>query len=199
MYLNQFSVRIPEGRELDGGYVELAHGTVYTLVLRNDRQTRADAWVEVDGQAVGTFRLASHSTLRLERPAHDRGCFTFVHVGTAEAAQAGLRPGDPNLGLVRVVFTPEQVTPVVPLVTDATSPWQVGVPVQNAVASRESARGLTAGGTGLSGQSSQTFVPAAHIRPDVSQQTTIHLRLVASDDATVRPLTAFSTPVPPAV
>ena len=107
MYLNQFSVRVIGGNEQSGGYVELPHGKKYSLSLRNGRDVRCDARVEIDGKDVGTFRIDASRTIRLERPAHDTGRFTFYKLGTAEAHQAGLEEGNPNLGLVKVTFTPE--------------------------------------------------------------------------------------------
>jgi len=77
MYLNDFSMRVPEGKELPGGYVELEHNTQYTLNLRNNRGTRSKAEVYIDGRHVGSFRLKAHARLKLERPAHDDGLFTF--------------------------------------------------------------------------------------------------------------------------
>jgi hypothetical protein len=60
--------------------------------------------------------------------------------------------------------------------------------------------GHAAGSPGLAGVSTQAFGWAEPIAPDVSQQTTIFLRLVAATSAAVvRPLTSFSTPVPPPV
>src|SRR5919109_1000761 len=103
MYLNGFSVRILGAKELPGGYVELAHNTAYTLVLANDRAERADAYVEVDGHAVGTWRVSGHQTIQLERPVHDPGRLTFLQAGTPEGAQAGQHAGNPNLGLIKVV------------------------------------------------------------------------------------------------
>ena len=57
-----------------------------------------------------------------------------------------------------------------------------------------------AGGTGLSGQSNQKFVTVDAMELDYSQQTVIYLRLVAKKSRSQpRPLTSFSTPVPPPI
>ena len=53
MYMNGFSVKVIPGNEVAGGYVEIAHGTVYRLALRNDTDVRCDARVEIDGTNVG--------------------------------------------------------------------------------------------------------------------------------------------------
>lgn len=195
MFLNQFSVRVPEGQE-SGGYVELCHDTQYTLMLRNNRDVRCDAKVEIDGKHVGTWRLLAGNSLRLERPAQDDGRFTFYKVGTSEAYKVGLQEDDPNLGLVRVTFTPEMATD-----------WSYTAAIAGASSwdSGSIARGVTAksflsvGGTGLSGKSSQSFVTVNNLKYDYSQQTVIHLRLVAKNGDGPRPLTAYSTQIPPPV
>src|SRR3990167_10124375 len=103
-YWNNFSVRIPEGRE-NGGYVEMEHGKQYSLVLRNDHGVPCDAKVDIDGKTVGTWRIYASGSIQLERPANDDGRFTFYRAGTPEAQQAQLPRGSNDLGLVRVTFT----------------------------------------------------------------------------------------------
>lgn len=85
MQLNHFGVLIPQGVELAEGYVELKHNTVYQVVLQNLRPVRCDASVEIDGKAIGVWRVKSQDSITLERPIHDRGQFTFYQVGTVEA------------------------------------------------------------------------------------------------------------------
>ncbi|RJQ46843.1 MAG: hypothetical protein C4534_02010 [Gaiellales bacterium] len=222
MYLNQFSVRVQGGKEQPGGYVELEHGRQYCVVLRNDREVNCDAHVEIDGKPVGTWRVPANQSITLKRPAHDQGRFTFYQVGTPEAAQAGLTAGHPNLGLVKVTFTPAlKVVHPIPMTTTVTwgpelapyfYPYQEGsndIPLGSAwgdVTCQSVSSGTIptayryqAGGTGLSGQSGQTFVTVAPVDPDLGGQTVIHLRLVGRQEGKVRPLTAYSTPVPPPV
>lgn len=107
MYLNNFSVRVVGGHEVANGYVEMQHGRTYMLMLRNDRDVRCDARVEIDGQHVGTFRIAAHANIQIEHPVEDQGKFTFYELGTREAHQAKL-VDDATLGLISVTFTPEQ-------------------------------------------------------------------------------------------
>jgi len=217
MYLNDFSVRIPESNEAPGGYVEMRHGQTYTLKLRNSRNVRCDARVEIDGKHVGTWRVRTNSGITLERPAHDTGQFTFYKLGTPEASAAQLNGGDPNLGLVRVTFMPERerVYPTAwpkPWEPWPRPPWQPWpIPYRHQYDWSASTKSLaempmagnyqsrSAGGTGLSGASGQQFVDAGHIDYDYSQQTVIHLRLVCKDDHGPRPLTSTSNPVPPRV
>lgn len=218
MYLNLYSVRIPEGEELPGGYVELEHMDNYTIVLRNSRLTRCDAQVYIDGKHVGTWRIPAHSNIRLERPAHDTGKFTFIASNTKEYTAAQLdKISRSDLGLIKVVFTPEVMptekdNPVYRTYTDSTGTvWTYS---QYYITSNEaftpdptSTSWVTtnysdtrSGGTGLTGHSNQNFSEADSIHLDLSNQTVIHLRLVKrKDGTTVRPLTQFSTPIPPPV
>ena len=197
MYLNQFSVRIPEGREANG-YVEVQHNTQYTLRLRNSRDAPCDARVEVDGKHVGTWRIRARESLQIERPAHDTGRFTFYRLGSSQAKQAYLYEDNPDMGLVKVTFTPEKKRVVSDSWTycskgvqeEYTSAWRGAVP--------SASSGYEAGGTGLSGESNQRFHNVATLDYDYSQQTVIHLRLVCKN-GDPRPLTAYSTPVPPSV
>jgi len=205
MYLNNFSVRIPEGNEIAGGYVEMENDTKYRLILRNQRESRCDAKVEIDGKEVGVWRLKGQNGIILERPANDDGCFTFYEAGTWEGEKAGLRKGDPNLGLIKVTFTPEFIENV--------NEYKVSYEYEPGFSeytekgiSYGAKRGIDCGasygegGTGLSGISRQRFVDAGNMRLDYSQQTVIHLRLVCDKNRNnPRPLTSFSSPVPPSV
>lgn len=203
MYLNNFSVRIPEGQEIPGGYVQMQHGKQYRLILRNSRFQKCDARVEVDGKHVGTWRIPGNQAITLERPAHDHGRFTFYKSGSAEASAVGESEIDvTNRGLVKVTFTPEKIQSVsvhytMSMGTDESWPsYRANTSVVRC--STGSAKGLSSGVTGLSGRSVQQFGTAHAITYDLLQQTVIHLRLVC-EDGEPRPLTAFSTPVPPAV
>lgn len=209
MRLNSFSVRIPEGTEQDGGYIELKHNTQYSLVLRNSREVRCDAKVEIDGKQIGTWRLEADDSIRIDRPAHDTGRLTFYKLGSAEAESIGLQQGDPNLGLIKVTFTPEKISR--PLIADVFDNYLYrdrprstfsldSTPKTFGGFPKGASRGGSAGGTGLSGESSQKFGDASQIKHDLSQQTVIHLRLVGVKDLeSPRPLTSFSTPVPPPI
>lgn len=217
MYLNGFSVRVSPGRE-ENGYVVMKHGDRYRLTLRNNGLKRCDARVEIDGQHVGTWRIEKNGSISLGRPAHDDGHFTFYKLGSKEAVQANLVPSS-NLGLVKVVFTPElQITqeihwPVHTTISypasEAPSPclcneFSVDSSTGGSsgggtgMSSVSHSQGKAPGGTGLSGHSCQQFGAADPLTLDYSRQTTIHLRLVVDGDE-VRPLTAYSTPVPPPV
>jgi hypothetical protein len=205
MYLNQFSVRVPEGRERSG-YVELPHGTKFSLVLRNNRTVRCDARVEINGEYVGTWRIAAKSSFRTDRAVHDDGQFTFYKADTHDGQRVGIR-GDPNNGLITVVFIPEKErvqwlgTPDPETVyRGGSTPQHLGIPAASmgGSASMSPPKGVSEGIVGLSGHSDLHFHRAENIDYDLSQKTTIHLRLVC-DDSGPRPLTSVATPVPPPV
>lgn len=194
MYINQFSAVIEGGNETAGGYVELQHCQIYRLRLKNDRFLQADARVEIDGKHVGTWRLHGHQTITLERPTNDNGQFTFYRLNSPEAQAAALNGSDPNIGLVKITFTPEK----------RYEPALQSRAVYFDAGGQSIRTALGAGGTGLSGHSYQEFGVAQNIEYDYSQETVIHLRLVervVSGEQVhgIRPLTQFSTPVPPRV
>ena len=187
MYLNNFSLRIVGGSER-GGYVDMSHGQKYCLQMRSYREERCDARVEIDGQHVGTWRIERRGTINVDRPSHDSGQFTFYRLGSEEGMQAALNGASPDLGLVKVTFTPEvQVSPVF---------HDISFGVKGSLGT-STMRG--AGGTGLSGRSSQHFTNAGQIEYDRSQETVIQLRLIHSESETPRPLTAYATPYPPRI
>lgn len=217
MLLNQFSVRVSEGAEQDG-YVEMVHGQEYSLFLRNMNALPCDAEVEIDGKGVGAFRIWAHGSMVLEHPQNDQGRFTFAKLGTVEAAQGQLNANSPDLGLIKVTFTPGNVKQAKPLtnVRPQTDNWRAsGGDAAYASASMGMSRGeeprsftldsapvgdqRSAGGTVLTGHSDQQFHDIEPLVYDYSRRTVIHLRLVSRGAASgARPLTS-STPVPPRI
>ncbi len=199
MYLNNFNLRILEGKELENGYVQLTHNTQYRIILGNGKSVRCDAYLEIDGKHIGTWRLSPHNSITVERPAHDDGRFTFYQIGTTEAYSAGLIEGDPKLGLVKAIFIPELI--------QKEPEWMLGESVELGVSNRRAraakksaSRGYAPGGTGLSGKSNQQFITVGPMELDHSQRTEINLRLIAQKMSyQPRPLTPFSTPVPPPI
>lgn len=102
-----FGVRV-EGatRHGEDGYVRIGHGRTYTLVLSNHNLVPCDAQVWVDGKSMGTFRIGTMSSTRLEGPPDEGKRFTFYEAGTADAADADIRTGDRHNGVIKVTFTP---------------------------------------------------------------------------------------------
>jgi hypothetical protein len=206
MRIGNFSLLIPQGREYGEGYVELAHGTVYTIRMHNmDHSRRCDALVKVDGKDVGGFRLNPNESLNLEHPSHDKGCFTFFKADSREAAQAG---GDKvavvERGVVSVTFKPER-KPITGGVLrsagfsgdEGTTPTSYEPEVktcggikQPSTATRFAApMSFAPGVTGLTGQSDQNFYHVPNLDYDPALQVTCNLRLVASGEL-VREMTA---------
>lgn len=175
MKLDGFSLVIPEGKETQDGYVQLKHGTVYAIVLTNDTYSRCDAEVQIDGGVVGNWRIDSKKTITLERPVHSTGRFTFFTLGTTEAQKARIQSGS-QTGLISVLFRPGDI------------------PGDNSLhASRASA-----GGTGLTGKSTQTFTSVAPLQYYEDREVTINIRLVSFTDEP-RPLHERTTPIPPPI
>lgn len=188
--LNEFTVDIrPEFghaksvEKKSAHYVEMpGNNCKYAVRLRNDGSQRCDAYVTIDGQDVGAFRVNAYSHLELERPSHSDKQFTFFVGGTKESHQAGYAEGDAKNGLVKVVFKPE---------VKYISKCQDGPTFSLCAMSNESAmlsRGSTAtksyreGHSGLSGHSDQKFKNTSKLDYDYDKQTTIQFRLVATDE-----------------
>lgn len=193
MELAGFAVLIPEGREVADGYVELVHGTQYSLLLHNATPLRCDAEVTIDTEMVGIWRVNAGSQVRLEHPAQNPGRFTFYQLGTPEAQSANLQHSA-ETGLIQVIFRPEQPTalPFKPTILAAPCARP-----DDAMTSRAT-KGYAAGGTGLSGESQQQFTPVAALNYDAAATHIIYLRLVAKATE-IRPLKAYATPIPPPV
>lgn len=190
------SVLIPEGREVECGYVHMVHGTQYTIKLGNhwyDR--RCDVVVNVDGKDVGTFRLNASNSLALERPTSDMGRFTFFKADSQEASKAGVDGiAKDQRGLIQVTFKPEkkveyriQYSSTSSLCSSEEESKTCGsILPQNA--SVGTSRGMSAGITGLTGKSSQMFYNVPSLDYDMANETVISIRLVADANVEVRPL-----------
>jgi hypothetical protein len=148
MKVQDFTLNISGGKECDGGYVEVAHSAVYSLTMTNASGSRAKAEVWIDGLLINTWILPSGVTSEIKTPTSNGGCFTFFAENTPESLDAGIIAGDPNNGRVKVVFVPQKIQP---LYVEARRNGQRGLSFGGG------SRGASAGGTGLTGQSSQSF------------------------------------------
>jgi hypothetical protein len=209
MFLNGYSVRVPEGDERAHGYVHLRHGQTYSLVLGNKSSCRCDVTVAIDGKDIGTWRMERGQTVTLERPANEAKLFTFYKATSAEGVQVGGGVLSDDRGLLRVTFVPEDTARPTTImrgqsafhasIGDSISPQ--GLPDYASVNCMASPS-VSSGVTGLSGHSSQEFGVAGHMRLDHGATQVVNLRLVCVDvvvpgDPTVlRPVMAQSTPVP---
>ena len=189
MYMNGFSVKVIPGNEVAGGYVEIAHGTVYRLALRNDTDVRCDARAFIDGTNVGKWRIEAHDRIELGRGVGSDGQFTAYVPGTHEGDAAGVDYSNPKLGLIGVEFTPEKRF----VLKSNFAAKSFGLQAQSMGAERGAI------GTGLSGHSGQQFGQAGRIRYDFDAQVIIYLRLKGVPGAGdgPRPLVGAVTPVPP--
>lgn len=166
MFLNGFSVRVVGGKELAGGYVEMDHGAIYKLQLRNTHDRRCDVLIDIDGKRVGGWRIEPHEIAVLERPINERGMFTFYRVDSVEGDQIGLDSVPVNdRGLVQVTFNLEEIkrTPV----PRALKEHNIGYPMssrgnkisadpylmKSSKRTTKGAGGASAGGTGMSDDS----------------------------------------------
>jgi len=172
----EFEVVIPECDRCQDGYVEMRLNTRYSLVLKNHRSVPCDADVAIDGIQVGLWRVEATGEIRIERPAHDTGHFTFFEVGTKAAGLAGISKSSDN-GLISVTFKPMRK-----------SNCLHAAPLD----------GGAQGATGLSGESQQRFRAAAAIEHDMDLAFTIHLRLVSVTRG-IPPVAPRATPIPPPV
>jgi len=103
MRLDEFTLEITGGNERTNGQVLMNHGQGYEIVLRNHSFRNADVELSVDGNSIGTFRVNSHGTVRLERPENDNGKFTFFRLNSTEAKLGGIQNND-AIGLITATF-----------------------------------------------------------------------------------------------
>jgi hypothetical protein len=186
------------------GYVRLKPNTTYSLMLKNNTNTRCDAQVTIDGASVGVFRIAPNWFTVLERPQSEAKNFCFVLAGSAGS---GITRGTTTNGLISVKFTPEETRST--LVPRSTT-WcgndmeSYGSHEKNTYIFINQSQSVpigAEGGTALRGHSDQEFVAASHLVYDATRQVTIHLRLVGTSmDNEITPLhQPQSTPIPPPV
>lgn len=192
MKVETFAVKINNGTEDNDGYVKMVHATQYSIELTNLSTMKCDAHVTIDGKFVGLWRIPSRSLITVDRPVNDNGVFTFYKIDSIESKQADLRKNE-FLGLITVVFKPEKKKPMnLSMENDFTD--------SEIAFSRKSSNNLSAGGTGLSGESNQRFTSAPIIDYDENNFVTINLRLGATNHApTPRPLKPAANPVPPSL
>lgn len=186
MELGHFGLFVRDGKEVEGGYVQMQHNTEYKLHLLNSGSEDADATITIDGTDVGTFRIAKHSRAIIGRPVHAQRNFLFLKAGTSEAQQAGLQVNN-SLGLITVKFIPAKKEEFVLL----------GPKYLSYNPTRGGMKGASAGGTGLGSTSDQSFVNASRLELDHSRAVTLHLRLICVEpQPAIIPLRPSSTPIP---
>ena len=200
MLINGFALQVPEGKETAEGYVALQHAQKYSLRLTNNKGVKCNATVKIDGEEQGSWRIEAYDSIVLKRPATDSGNFTFYKLESSEGNAIGLQANS-DLGLVSVTFIPEKIQQQ--NTRSVTRSFNSSLESFKGVSrSYGSGQGFSAGGSGLSGESGQTFGRAKEIQLDYEQETVITLRLVSddnNDDNQPRPLPRRSNPVPPSL
>jgi len=88
-------------------YFSLPNLSTYKIKLINNHTTRCDAYVKIDGEDVGAWRIAPFDSITIERPANINRKFVFIKENSYIAEHAGVERYDSNNGLITVVFKPE--------------------------------------------------------------------------------------------
>lgn len=184
MNLNGFSLAISaihgdsEKVKIDGtDYFSLTHGSEYSLSLSNDRSSRCDAYVYIDGENVGVWRISPYSTINIERPANVKRKFVFLAEDSVEAEDAGIPPGSSENGLVKVIFKPEKLH--TSICKDSQQSYGMNRMDGHNFSLGRSADSFSAGATGLGDRSFQSFSTVGKLSSiDHSNVTTIQTRLV---------------------
>ena len=155
LYEENYGIRIdPCIVRDDNNCVFMRHGQKYKIYLFNDNLMECNAYLKIDGKFLGAFRIEGRSSICLERPPNDRGCFTFYEYGTSEGFKAGLRDTI-DLGVVECKFKSAKLSECFNF-----------------------SRVENKGGTGLSGESKQEFCEAKQIE-ECDDAVIIRLKLVS--------------------
>lgn len=185
MKIGQFELNIRNKFESDNGYVTMYHGEIYQVEVISHSPKLADVELEIDGESVGVWRVSSYGKIILERGAYDNGRFTFFQTGSAEAGQAGLGTvSEYNMGLVVGKFSTEEVR-------------KPPAYAKRGILESSFLRSPTSGGTGLTGNSAQTFGSTYSLN-NAKLESVISLRLICDGTSPVRPKVgqAKANPVP---
>lgn len=179
-------------------YFTMPDKTEYTVELSNDRGTRTDAHVWIDGKKVGVWRLGSYSKISIERPVDVQKKFVLLKEGTVAAHDAEIKCGKSDNGLVRVEFRPERERYYDDSINyfgcDSSRYFNQGLSAKTfgcnnqmleCSSGYDRGSGLSPAGTGLGSNSHQRFrnVDAIH-DVDIENITEINARLVVDNNST---------------
>jgi len=106
---NRFSVTIITDTErVDNfdDYVGLDDGTEFKIRMENNRDTICDAYVYLEGEFIGSWRIREYSHIDIERPANISKKFTFLK--EQQAQKYGVTKGSFTNGIIKVVFKPKK-------------------------------------------------------------------------------------------
>ena len=175
--------------ENSDGYVTLNHGDTYKIRLKSTEHGAAKIFI--DGELIGDFVVRPITSTVIERPSGAKKLLTFFKAGSVESKAALLEGvSDENLGIVKAVFRP--------MISNVEYQVLRSKGGQHVNCTDRGIRGAEAGGTGLTGYSSQEFKEVL-MELDESNPITLVVRLVcAPDHPKVSPLPGRrSTPTPP--
>ena len=115
IYINNFSLSIGTGHgnaqkinRHGTEYFVLENESEYIVELYNANDVKCDAFLYIDGNHVGTWRVDPHRMIRLARPMNANKKFTFIMENSQAAKSVGLVKKSDN-GLIKVVFTPLKI------------------------------------------------------------------------------------------
>lgn len=212
MRLQDFELRLLDSHgdyfvEEENGHVVMQHGKTYRVLLHNHSHRACDVRLELDGENVGEFRVNARAAVCLERGSEDDGYFTFYLAGTEEANRVGLgRASRNDLGLVRATFMPEKLVEREVKTSGGIRGSSIGFDSLSSSSRliRTQGANFSAGGTGLSGHSSQQFITVENLDyAPKSEWGIITLRIVGKADPRPKVAVASSgpafNPTPPPV
>jgi hypothetical protein len=202
------------------GYIELHHEDEYGISISNLNEERASVEIQIDGREVGRWILKPFATVCIERPADVAKKFTFLRADTKEAAQAGIKQGANENGVIRIVCKVEKS--IVSFIHATFESRRSGLPrsysfsreptyscsatrsIENEDEAEEEAeeevtRGSTlkSGATGLGAASDQRFTTAEAIKSFIENRTTHFVfRLACTTKTVYEPLHRPKTPPP---
>lgn len=178
-------------RQIRNGYVALRHGEHYTLRFTNRADVRAAIAIMMDGTPwESRIVIDPNTTAEVETIPGTGKRLTFFAKESKEANKAYLSSvSASNMGLISASFMPEKPTPKV----ETSGEYRVMGEVA----------GLGAGGTGLTGKSSQQFSQVSFEDDPSVAPVVLHVRLVALKPAPepddVTPIPGRKAPVEMAV
>lgn len=91
-------------------YYTLPNYSNYQIRLINNGDTRADAYVSIDGEKIGIWRVNAYSSIVIERPANLNRKLVFSKEYDTTDKKLGIQIINPASGTVSVTFKPEAYT-----------------------------------------------------------------------------------------
>ncbi|PVZ64534.1 hypothetical protein [Pelagibaculum spongiae] len=196
MKLGDYSLDILGGKLQKDGYILMKDNTQYKLLMINFSDKKCDAKVKIDGKLIGIWRVEPKQHIIIDRPSADTGLLTYYELGGEHSEKAQLFLNE-SLGLISVTYLPEKIkdTP-----QSTKTPALLGRQQASSICLAQKAPPYycqpkaqegcyqQAGGTGLSGESSQFFSRAEQINYQEESARTINVRLYSSNSDEARPL-----------